>query len=198
MSTFKRLLPTIVLLLFEVVIGILLLIDGEKFMQIIFVIFGVILLLSGLITMIRALLAGRNGGSIPTLQIVGAIVLLAVGGFFTAASGNVLSVVSAFTLIFGIILAFCGMIKLVEFFSIRRTGSVAWFAAIGAIVTIIIGIVIAFNPFASTEVMWKINGILLLVSVVFDIISLIIFGAALKKGDVSVKVIEAEAKDIDD
>lgn len=197
MSTFKRLLPTILMLLFEAVIGVMLLINGEKFTEVIFIIFGVVLLICGLVTLIRALLAGRNGGTIPTFQLIGAVVLLAIGGFFAAAAGNVLPVVSAFTLIFGIILAFSGMLKLIEFFSIRQSGGVAWFAAIGAIVTIIIGIVIAFNPFASTEVMWIIMGILLLVSVVFDIISLIIFGIALKKGDVKVTVIEAQAKDID-
>ena len=198
MTTFKRLLPTILMLLFEAAIGVMLLIDGEKFTKVIFIIFGVVLLISGLITLIQALLAGRKGGSIPTLQLVGAIILLAVGAFFAAAYGNVLPIVSAFTLLFGIILAFSGMLKLIEFFSIRRAGSVAWFAAIGAIVTIIIGVVIAFNPFGSTEVMWKIMGILLLVSVAFDIISLIIFGIALRKGDIKATVIEAEVKDIDE
>lgn len=198
MSTFKRLLPTIVMLLFEAVIGVMLLTDGERFTKIIFIIFGVVLLICGLINLIRALLAGRNGGSIPTLQLVGAVILLAIGAFFTAASDNVLPIVSAFTLIFGIVLAFSGMLKLIEFFSIRSAGGVTWIAAIGAIVTIIIGIVIAFNPFGSTEVMWKIMGILMLVSVAFDIISLIIFSVALKNGDIKMTVIEAEAKDIDD
>ena len=61
MKIFKRLLPTILMLIFEIAIGVLLLIDGEKFTEVIFIIFGVFLLISGLATLIRCLFAGRSG-----------------------------------------------------------------------------------------------------------------------------------------
>ena len=180
MSKFKSLIPTILMLIFEVVIGVLLIINGEKFTQVVFIIFGVLMLICGLISLIRSLLAGRNGGSISTPQLVLAIVLIGVGAFFTAASGSVMEIMSAVTVVIGIIMAFSGVLKLAEFITIRKIGPVMWFAAVGAIVTIILGFVIAFNPFASTQAMWMILGILILVSALFDIISLIIFGVSMK------------------
>ncbi|WP_405345092.1 DUF308 domain-containing protein [Ruminococcus sp.] len=181
MAKFKNLIPTIIMLIFELVIGVLLIINGEKVTQVVFILFGVLMLVCGIISLIASLLRSRNGGELSMSQLVLSIILIGIGAFFTAASGSVMSVVSSFTLIIGIIMAFNGILKLVEFFTIRRAGSVAWFAAVGAIVTIILGLVIAFNPFGATRVMWTVNGILIIVSAVFDIISLIIFGAAMKK-----------------
>ena len=197
MNIFKKLLPTIVMLLFEIAVGVLLMINGEKFTQVIFIIFGVLLLVSGLITLIRSLLNGRNGGSIPMSQLLLAIILIAVGAFFTAASGVVLSVMSAVTLVIGVIMAFNGMLKLVEFAAIRRTGQVTWFALVSAIITIILGLVLAFNPFGATEAIWIIMGIMLIVSAVFDVIALILFAIALKKAPPQ-NVIEAEGRDIEE
>ena len=194
MATFKRLLPTILMLLFELATGILLLINGEKFTKIIFIIFGVFLLVSGLITLIRSLLEGRHGGSIPLLQLLLAVFLICLGAFFTAASGSVLSVVSTVTLVFGIILAFSGVLKLAEYLSIRKVGAVSWLPIIAAVVTIVLGVVIAFNPFGATEVIWMILGIAIIVSAVFDIFSLILFGIALKNMPPS--VINVDVKDV--
>lgn len=194
MTKFKRLLPTILMLVFEAAIGVLLLIDGEKFTEIVFIIFGVFLLICGIITLFRGLMAGRNGGSISLSQIVLSVILLAVGAFFTAASGSVMSIMSTVTLAIGVIVTFNGMLKLVEYFSFRKTGGVAWFAIISAIITIILGIVIAFNPFGATEVMWVILGILILVSAALDVISLIVFSVALKK--TPDELIEASFKDV--
>lgn len=195
MSVFKRLLPMILMFIFEIAVGVLLLIDGERFTQVIFIIFGVFMLLSGLITLIRSLLAGRNGGSIPMGPLLLSIVLLAIGAFFTAASGSVLSIMSAVTLVIGIIMVFNGMLKLAEFGSMRRSGADSRLAMVGAIITIILGIVIAFNPFGATAAMWTILGIMIIVSAVFSLISLIHFAIALKNTQVT--VVEVNAKDID-
>lgn len=196
MEKFKRLLPTILMLVFELAIGILLLIDGEKFTEVIFIIFGVFLLIVGLITLIRSLMASRNGGAIPMLPLILSVILLAVGGFFTAASGSVLSIMSAVTLVFGIIVAFNGMLKLVDSMAMRKDNARVWFAVVAAVVTVILGVVIAFNPFGATEMMWTILGIMIIATAVLDIISLIVFGVALKK--MPTNVVEVEVKDIEE
>lgn len=196
MKIFKRLLPMILIFIFEIAIGVLLIINGEKFTQAVFIIFGVIMLICGLITLIRALLDGRNGGSVSGLKLFAAIVLLAIGAFFTAASASVMSVVSAVTIVIGIIMMVSGMLKLAEYAAMRKEGTNAVFAIIGAIVTIILGIVIAFNPFGATEAIWVIIGSLIIVSAVFSIVSVIYFAIALKNTKVS--VIEVSAKDADD
>lgn len=187
------------MLIFEGIVGTLLLIDGEKFTQIVFIIFGVLMLIAGLISLILSLLGGRNGGSISTPQLVLSIVLIGIGAFFTAASGSVMSIMSTVTVILGIIIAFNGMLKLAEFFTLRKAGPVMWFAAVGAIVTIVLGMVIAFNPFAATGMMWTILGILILVSAVFSLISLIIFAIAMKKAPADVKenVVDTAGEEIE-
>ena len=183
----KYLIPTILMLIFEVIVGVLLIVNGEKFTQVIFISFGVLLLISGLFSLIATLFGARNGGLISTPQLVLSIVLLGIGAFFTAASGSVMEVMASFTVILGIIIAFNGILKLAEFFNLRQVGPVMWFAAVGSIVTIIVGFLIAFNPFGATTMMWTILGILIIISAVFDVISLIIFTIALKKTPAIVK-----------
>ena len=192
---FKNLIPTILMLIFEAIIGVLLLIDGEKFTQVVFIIFGVLMLISGLISLILSLLGGRNGGSISMAQLVLSVLLIGIGAFFTAASGSVMQIMSAVTIVIGIIMAFSGMLKLAEFFTIRKEGYVVWFAAVGAIITIILGMVIAFNPFAATEFMWTILGILIIVTAVLDLITLIVLAIAMK--NVNVTLVEAEVEGMD-
>ena len=200
MAKFKKLLPTILMLIFEVLIGVLLLIDGEKFTEVIFIIFGILLLVSGLISLISSLLDGRKGGSISMSKLVLSIVLIGIGAFFTAASGSVMSIMSAVTIVIGIMMAFNGMLKLAEYFTIRKSGSVYWFAVVGAIVTILLGFLIAFNPFAATGIMWQMLGILIIVSAVFDVISLILFSIALKNMPAIVKedVVETDGEEIEE
>lgn len=196
---FKNLIPTIVMLIFEVVVGVLLLIDGEKFTQVVFVIFGVLMLIAGVVSLILSLLGDRKGGSISTPQLVLSIVLIAIGAFFAAASGSVMQVMSAVTIVIGIIMAFNGMLKLAEFFTVRKAGPVVWFACVGAIVTVILGMVIAFNPFAATGIMWQILGILIIVSAVFDIITLILFAIAMKKAPaVEKNIVDVDGEEVDE
>ena len=198
MKIFKYLLPLFILFLFEIAVGVLLIINGEMFTQVVFIIFGVFMLICGIVTLIRTLMKSRNGGSISMLSLIGSIILLSIGAFFTAASGSVLSVMTAVTLVIGIIMVFNGMLKLAEYAAMRKQDAGSVFAIIGAIVTIVLGIVIAFNPFKGFEVMvmWMILGIMIIVSAVFDLISLISFAVALKKTNVT--VIEVNAKDVDE
>ena len=58
----KNLIPTILMLIFEVIVGVLLIVNGEKFTQVIFISFGVLLLISGLFSLIATLFGARNGG----------------------------------------------------------------------------------------------------------------------------------------
>lgn len=187
----------IIMFIFEVLIGVMLILDGEKFTQVVFIIFGVAMLICGLITLIRGLLDGRNGGTVSGVKMFFAIVLLAIGVFFTAASGSIKSFMTTVWVVIGIIMAFSGMLKLMGYVSMRKQGEGAVLAIIGAIITIILGIVIAFNPFQSAATMWVIIGILIIVSAVFDLIFMISFTASMKK-NVNTTVIEIEAKDVKD
>lgn len=195
MEKFKRLLPTILLILFEVVIGILLLIDGERFTGVIFVIFGVLMLVLGLISLIRTLLAARGGNVISSFALVMSIILITIGAFFTAASGSVLGVVGFIATIYGLILVISGVFKLADYLTLRAAGVGSGFAIFSVIISIVLGILIAFNPFGTAQIFWTVLGIMLIASAVLDIISLIIFGNAMKNVDFTYVNVEYKDKD---
>ena len=195
MSTFKKLLPMILIILFEFLVGILLLVDGEKFTRIIFIIFGIFLLVYGIITLIRSLMAGRNGGSIPMMSLIVSIILLGIGAFFAAASDSIVSVVSVITLIYGIILIIDGVIKIVDYSMNRKDGVSTAFMLFSAVISLALGIVIAINPFGAAQVLWVVLGISVIVSAVIDVISLIFFAKAMKNNKGI--TVEVSAKDLD-
>ena len=195
MEKFKRLLPTILMILFEVVIGILLLIDGERFTGVIFVIFGVLMLVLGLISLIRTLLAARGGNVISSFALIMSIILITIGAFFTAASGSVLGVVGFIATIYGLILVISGVFKLADYLTLRAAGVGSGFAIFSVIISIVLGILIAFNPFGTAQIFWTVLGIMLISSAVLDIISLIIFGNAMKKADFTYVNVEYKDKD---
>ena len=183
MTKFKRLLPTILMILFEAAIGTMLLIDGQGFTGVIFIIFGVLMLVLGIASLIRTLLAGRNGGRISGFALTMSVILIAIGAFFTAASDSVLSVVSFIAFIYGIILVISGIFKLADYLTLRMVGVGTGFAIFAAIVSIVLGILIAFNPFGTAEVFWTVLGIMLLVSAFFDLIALILYGKLMRRVD---------------
>ncbi len=195
MEKFKRLLPTILMILFEVVIGILLLIDGERFTGVIFVIFGVLMLVLGLISLIRTLLAARGGNVISSFALVMSIILITIGAFFTAASGSVIGVVGFIATIYGLILVISGVFKLADYLTLRAAGVGSSFAIFSVIISIVLGILIAFNPFGTAQIFWTVLGIMLIASAVLDIISLIIFGNAMKNANFTYVNVEYKDKD---
>ena len=195
MEKFKRLLPTILMILFEVVIGILLLIDGERFTCVIYVIFGVLMLVLGLISLIRTLLAARGGHVISSFALVMSIILITIGAFFTAASGSVIGVVGFIATIYGLILVISGVFKLADYLTLRAAGVGSGFAIFSVIISIVLGILIAFNPFGTAQIFWTVLGIMLIASAVLDIISLIIFGNAMKNVDFTYVNVEYKDKD---
>ena len=189
MEKFKRLLPTLLMLVFEIAIGVMLLIDGEKLTGIIFIIFGVLMLVGGIINLIVCLVKARKGGTLETMPLVMSVIMIAIGGFFTAASGSVTQVVSTITMIYGVIMTINGVIKLADYLAFRTFAAYGnGFIVFSAVLSILFGIVIAFNPFGTALVIWTLLGIALLVSAGLDIITLIIYGKALRQ-------IKAEASD---
>ena len=182
MKTFKRLLPMIIILLFEIAVGIMMLINGALLFHIIFWVFGILLLIGGIITLIRAIVVGRKEetAAVGTWALISAIIMIGIGGFFIAIGANPDPFLAFIAVIFGIIMAINGMFKVAEYASIRKSGTVNGFVIVGAIITIILGIIIAFNPFGP-ELMYLIFGIMILVSAVLDVISLIIFAKAMKE-----------------
>ncbi len=195
MEKFKRILPAILMILFEAAVGVMLLIDGERFTGTIFIIFGVLMLLLGIISLVRTLLAARNGLVISSFALVMSVILIAVGAFFAAASGYVLSVVGFIATVYGLILIISGIFKMADYLTLRTVGFRSGFAIFSIVVTIMLGVLIAFNPFGTAQLFWTVLGIMLISSAVLDIISLIIFGSAVKNSDFTYVNVEYKDKE---
>ena len=193
MNKFKSLIPSILILLFEAVIGVLMIIFGERFNQAIIIAFGALMIIGAIVTLIRGLIARRKEGGNGAAPITAALIMALIGIFFVAASGFIMP---AIMLVLGVIMAINGIFKISEFFLLRREGNTSVFNLISAIITIILGFVIAFNPFGASDVMWKIVGILITVSAAIDLIALIYIFVKLKK--VPQKTVDVEGKEVDD
>lgn len=182
MKKFIQILPTILFVIFEAAVGTLLLIDGEKLTWLIFIVFGSILLIIGIISLIMALVKGKKTGVIGTGQLVLSVLMIAFGGFLTAASGSVREVVSSIALIYGLILIIGGVLKLADYLAYKgATGVGNGFVVFSAVLSILFGMIIAFNPFGTATVIWTIMGIAVLASAVLDIISLIVYAVISSK-----------------
>lgn len=193
MSTFKRLLPIIILCIFEFIVGILVLTNGESFFRVVFIIFGILLLVGGVITLIRSLMEGRKGGSMPLFPMILSLFMIGFGAFFTAASSAVLAVMTAFTMVAGIMMLINGIFKIIEYFTLRGEGVTGiGLLLFDAIVTILLGIILAFNPFAATLAEWIIIGVSMIVSAVFDLIAMIVL--AIKAKNTKVAVVEVKVE----
>ena len=193
MSTFKRLLPIIILCIFEFIVGILVLTNGESFFRVVFIIFGILLFVGGVITLIRSLMQGRNGGSMPLFPMIVSLFMIGFGAFFTAASSAVLAVMTAFTMVAGIMMLINGIFKIIEYFTLRGEGVTGiGLLLFDAIVTILLGILLAFNPFAATLAEWIIIGVSMIVSAVFDLIAMIVL--AIKAKNTKVAVVEVKVE----
>lgn len=176
MERFKRLLPTIFMIVIEAIVGIMLLVNGEQLTGFIFVFFGAILLIVGIISLIMALVRGKKTGVIETAPLVFSVLMIAFGGFLTAASGAVNQVVSSIALIYGLVLIIGGVLKLADYLAFRgATGYKSGFVVFNSALSIIFGMIIAFNPFGTAVVIWTIMGIAVLVAAVFDLVTLIIY-----------------------
>ena len=193
MSTFKRLLPIIILCIFEFIVGVLILTNGEAFFRVAFIIFGILLFVGGVITLIKSLMKGRNGGSMPLFPMIVSLFMIGFGAFFSAASSAVLAVMSAFTMVAGIMMIINGIFKILEYFTLRGEGVTGiGLLLFDAIVTILLGILLAFNPFAATLAEWIIIGVSMIVSAVFDLIALIVL--AIKAKNTTVTVVEVKVE----
>ena len=155
--------------------------------------FGGLLIIGAIINLIRGLIGKNDSGARKPVSFTAAFIMLAVGIFFIVAADFIMP---AMTLILGIIMAINGFFKLSEFFYIRRTSPISVLTVLNAIITIILGFIIAFNPFAATGIMWMIMGIMIIVSAVFDLIALIYLAVILKK--TSPDMVEAEGKTVDE
>lgn len=161
-----------VVIAIEILAGIFLLMNPERFMKTIIIVVGVGLLILGIVMLIRYL-TGRKDASAGFGVLVGAIIALIFGLVCIFALNGVIVLISVFIWVCGIFLIIAGIVKIAAFVRTRSAGSTV-LVLISGIIMLIFGILLLIHPFGSLEVLLRIGGIVLLVEAGIDLVSLII------------------------
>ena len=173
MDKFKNNLPMVLLIIFELAVGILLLINAELFTRIIIIAFGLALIGIGVLFLIRSF-SDRDTGLMSWVALAVSIVALAVGVLCTFFSGAIINVFAILAVIYGVILVLSAIFKLKTYFDVRKMGlEPSPFTLIGAAVSLVFGVLIIINPFKTVEVLWIFTGISLIVQAAVDIVMLV-------------------------
>lgn len=174
MKSLKNNLSSLVLCLFEVVVGILLFINPIGFTKGIITAAGIALVVVGLISVIKYFKAKPEEAATGQYLMKGLISLLA-GVFCAFKSHWFIATFPALTLIYGVVVLITGLGKIQLSVDMIRKKRKKWFLAlISAVISIVCSIVILNNPFASTNVLWMFIGISLIVEAVFDLLTFIV------------------------
>ena len=176
MKTLKQNANSIILCLFEILVGILLLIDPMGFTSGIIITAGVILLAVGIVSVIKYFTTNAQEAAEGQLLMKGLASLLA-GGFCAFHSQWFLATFPVLTIIYGIATLIAGLGKVQGTVDLIRRRNKKWvLAAISAVVSVLCAVVIIRSPFASTAVLWMFTGVSLILEAVLDVVTLIVTG----------------------
>ena len=174
MFTFKRNIPIILLILFEIAVGILLLINPEAFTTAAIIIFGVICTVIGVIYLLKFLKARRNGDE-SVLMLVGAVFALVIGLFSVIAAPFVMTLFTFIAVMYAVIMVVSGLVKIQNYVFAKRSHlPVPVITLISVVISCAIGAVILFNPFETAHILWMFVGISILAEAVLDIAALVV------------------------
>lgn len=163
----------IIFCLFEVLVGILLLINPVAFTAGIIIALGLILMVAGLVCIIKYFRADPQEAAVSQLLLKGLVALLA-GAFCVFQSHWFIVTFPVLTILYGVAILVTGLGKVQLTVDMLRQKNKKWFlAAISAAVSIVCAIVILNNPFTSATILWMFTGITLIAEAVFDIVTLI-------------------------
>ena len=173
MNTFKEHPNGVVLVLFELVVGILLLINPIGFTSGIITVAGIALMIVGAVSVVKYFRAGAPvaaGGQ----ELTKGLLFLLGGAFCSFRTEWFLVTFPLLTILYGVELLVNGVSKIQLTVDMLRLKAEKWFwAAISAAVSLVCAAVILGNPFVSTEALWMFTGIALIVEAVFSVITMI-------------------------
>lgn len=159
--------------LFEVVIGILLLISPIGFTSGIIISVGVMLCVVGVVSIAKYIRADALQAAKGQWLFKG-LTLLLTGGFCMMKSHWFIVTFPLFTMVYGVGTLLAGLSKVQWTMDMIRLKEQRWFVmAIGAILSIVCAIIILTNPFSTTAILWTFTGVSLIVEAGLDAVALI-------------------------
>ena len=163
---------SIILCLFEILVGILLLINPVKFTTAIVTVFGVVLIMIGVICVL-SYFRSEAVQAAASQSLSKGLLALTVGIFCTVRSSWFITVFPAVAIIYGVAVLMAGLVKIQWAVDLIRLRLGRWvLPAVSAAISVICGVIILNNPFGATVVLWIFTGISLIVEAALDIIAL--------------------------
>lgn len=157
---------SLILSLIEIIVGILLLINPSGFTKWVLVVFGIVLVVVGLVSIIAYFRADALEAALEKNLAKGLILLSA--GLFCALRPNWFQ--NSFPILIGVLLLLYGIIKLQWMVDMLRMRRSSWLVScISALLSIVFAIIILANPTPS-NFLWRLIAIVLIASAVLDVV----------------------------
>lgn len=163
----------LIIYLFELALGIVLLIDPIKFTNGIIIITGAILVIAGIISIIRYFRQEVNL-AIAEFSLSKGLICVALGLFCALRSDWFIATLPVITVFYGVVILLIGIMKIQYTVDLLRLRVKGWtLTGISAVLTLVFAAVILINPFSTVTVLWRFTAIILIAEAVLDIVSLI-------------------------
>lgn len=175
MKSLKKYTSGLILSLFEIFVGILLLVDPVAFTSGIIMAFGAVLMFTGIICIFKYFRADPTEAAIGQLLLKGLAAII-IGAFCVFGNSAIVGLSAVLTFVYGVIILFIGLTKVQKTVDMLRLKKIKWqFTAVSAAITLICAALILVNPFGATEWIWRFIGISLIVEAVVDAVA-VLFG----------------------
>ena len=182
MKSLKNNLPVVLLILFEFAVGVLLFTDPESFTSTVIIVFGVLLIATGLFYIFRFLAARGSENGAGAFTLILAVISLAAGCVCVFAKDWLMGLFAVVAVIYGVILAVTGVYKVKTFFDAHRENiPTSFLTLLSAVLSVALGIVIIINPFDTVKVLWMFAGIALIAEALFDLAAVALIARGKKK-----------------
>ncbi len=183
MKAIKENIGSILLSLFEIAVGVLLLIEPIGFTSVIIIGIGIALLIMGIISTVRYFNLEPIPAAKSNLLLKGLLSFL-IGYFCIVKYGWVVATFPVLTILYGLGILVLGLAKIQWTADLVRAKKDKWFlAALAALLSMILAVVILLNPFPTATAVWMFTGIALIIEGVFDIVILIINNLGVKEDE---------------
>lgn len=189
MKALRANIPVILFILFELAVGILLLVDGDALTTTVLICFGIILMVIGAVYLIR-FLRERGAGKANYLTLIMSVLSLFVGAVCVIFPGFVKGLFTVIAIIYGVILIVMGVYKTKTYNDAKSEGaSPSFLTLISAVLSLVLGVVVIVNPFKADGALYVFAGISLIFEAALDFAAVVVsFGkteqkALVKKDD---------------
>ncbi len=180
MSFLKQHVNSIILCLFEILVGILLLINPEKFTIAIVTVFGIVLIAIGLICVIGYFRTGAVQAAASQSLFKGLLALVA-GTFCAVRADWFIVAFPVLAILYGVAVLVAGLVKIQWTVDLIRLKLGKWgLPAVSAVISLLCSVIILKNPFTAAVALWIFTGVSLIVEAVLDIVALFLISAVSK------------------